>query len=580
MTEDEQRRAETAKRIRARWSRGGFSERPLDISTPGAYPYGSLSPINWWAAQMSADSTLRHNLRGLVDKSRHLRLSNPYAERFAHEMEANVLSSNGLTLQMQVKNDYGEKDKNGNLVPIGPDEGSNTAIEDAWWDFWHSKGKCDVTGELTGLDAEKLVLMGAAIDGTPLVRLIRNFENDWYFAIQILDVDSLDFGFNDVLDNGNEIRMSIERDKWGRRVAAWITPFKAGDWQRMGARGRLTDRVRVPFEGFQRNNNDPRGTILAPVLKKRPDQTLGLPWLTPVMDVLNCLAKYEEAELVATRAAAEKMGFFESTTESEEFTGAKDEAGNFILNSIPGAIQSLPVGKHFVGWDPKHPNGNYGDYRKGVLRQIASGLGISYGSLANDRSDSSFSAERTALTDEREFYKMVQQWFIHQFEIPIFEAWLEMALLKSKIELANGSALPAAKIDKFNKPYFQGRRWGYINPQQEINADILAVKNGFKSRRQIVAENGGYIEDVFSEQAQDNRLAEEYDLTFDEPKPKAPDSPLPDSALDDNAPVGRNGERSEPQIINVNVEAKAPVSKSFTIKRPNGITINGEIEEK
>jgi lambda family phage portal protein len=288
----------------------------------------------------------------------------------------------------------------------------------------------------------------------------------------------------------------------------------------------------VPFEGFQTPDDDKNvGTILAPFLRKRAGQTLGLPWLTPVMDVLNCLAKYEEAELVATRAAAEKMGFFESTDTAEEFTGQKDEAGNFVMNSIPGAIQSLPVGKHFVGWDPKHPNGNYGEYRKGVLRQIASGLGIAYGSLANDRSDSSFSAERTALADEREFYKMIQEWFIHQFEIPIFNAWLQSALLKQKIALGNGSPLPAAKFDKFNKPYFQGRRWGYINPQQEINADILAVNNGFKSRRQIVAENGGYIEDVFSEQAQDNDLAEQYDLDFNKPAPKAPDSPMPDSAL-------------------------------------------------
>src|SRR4030095_2452875 len=126
---------------------------------------------------------------------------------------------------------------------------------------------------------------------------------------------------------------------------------------------------------------------------------------------------------------------------------------------------------------------------------------------------------------------MIQEWFIHQFEIPIFNAWLQSALLKQKISLGNGSVLPASKFDKFNKPFFQGRRWGYINPQQEINADILAVNNGFKSRRQIVAENGGYIEDVFSEQSQDNDLAEQYDLDFNKPAPKAPDSPLPDSAL-------------------------------------------------
>lgn len=536
MTE-EQRRTETAKRIRSRWNRS--DSRPLNITTPGMYPYGAVSPLNWWAAQSSADSVAYFNLRELVNKSRQLRLNNPYAERFAHEMETNVLSSNGLTLQMQVKQDSDVTLRDGTVVAAGqPDEGANQAIEDAWWEFWHSKGNCDVSGEMTGLDFERLALSGALIDGTAMIRVMRGFKNDWRFAVQILDIDMLDLTYNESLPNGNEIRMSIEVDKWGRRVAAYIAEYKPGDWQRMGIpTARFSDRTRVPFEGFQTKADYNSGSIIAPFLRKRAGQTLGLPWLTPVMDVLNCLAKYEEAELVATRAAAEKMGFFESTDTAEEFTGDKDAAGNFVLNSIPGAIQSLPVGKHFVGWDPKHPNGNYGEYRKGVLRQIASGLGIAYGSLANDRSDSSFSAERTALHDEREFYKMIQAWFIHQVEIPIFNAWLQSALLKQKITLLNGSPLPASKIEKFNKPYFQGRRWGYINPQQEINADILAVNNGFKSRRQIVAENGGYIEDVFSEQAQDNALADEYDLDFNAPAPKAPDSPLPDSAITTDKPA-------------------------------------------
>jgi lambda family phage portal protein len=525
---------ETAKRIRNRWNRMYYSERPLDVTTPGLYPFGAVSPLNWWAAQSSADSVIYYNLRNLVNKSRQLRLNNPYAERIAQLIESNVLSSNGLTLQMQIKQDADVILRDGSVLQAGePDEGANQAIEDAWWDFWHAKGHCDVSGEMSGLDLERVALSGAVIDGTPLIRLMRGFKNDWRFAVQLLDLDMLDLAYNENLTNGNEIRLSIEVDKWGRRVAAYIAEYKPGDWNRIGVpQARFSDRIRVPFEGFQTNGDDKNvGTILAPFLRKRAGQTLGMPWLTPVMDVLNCLAKYEEAELVATRAAAEKMGFFESTDTAEEFTGQKDEAGNFVMNSVPGAIQSLPVGKHFVGWDPKHPNGNYGEYRKGVLRQIASGLGIAYGSLANDRSDSSFSAERTALADEREFYKMIQEWFIHQFEIPIFNAWLQSALLKQKISLGNGSALPATKFDKFNKPFFQGRRWGYINPQQEINADILAVQNGFKSRRQIVAENGGYIEDVFSEQAQDEELAEQYDLDFKAPAPKAPDSPMPDSAL-------------------------------------------------
>ena len=135
---------------------------------------------------------------------------------------------------------------------------------------------------------------------------------------------------------------------------------------------------------------------------------------------------------------------------------------------------------------------------------------MSYGNLANDRSDSSFSAERTAIKNEQECYKMIQRWFIDNAKMRIFPAWLEMALMAGKITLANGAALPVAKFDKFNKASFRGRRWGYVlNPLQEIESDILAVNNGFASRRDVIAENGSYVEDVFDAIEQDNELAKD-----------------------------------------------------------------------
>src|SRR4029453_9515454 len=130
---------------------------------------------------------------------------------------------------------------------------------------------------MSGLDLERVVLSGAVIDGTPLIRLMRGFKNDYRFAVQLLDLDMLDLAYNETLANGNEIRMSIEVDKWGRRVAAYIAEYKPGDWNRIGVpQARFSDRIRVPFEGFQTNDDDKNvGTILAPFLRKRAGQTLG-----------------------------------------------------------------------------------------------------------------------------------------------------------------------------------------------------------------------------------------------------------------------------------------------------------------
>jgi len=68
----------------------------------------------------------------------------------------------------------------------------------------------------------------------------------------------------------------------------------------------------------------------------------------------------------------------------------------------------------------------------------------------------------------------------------------------------------------------------------------LAVEKGFKSRREIISEGGGDIEDTFQDIAADDELAEEFDLEFNESDQQAnvqqamPDAP-DDVAAEDQA---------------------------------------------
>jgi capsid protein len=49
-------------------------------------------------------------------------------------------------------------------------------------------------------------------------------------------------------------------------------------------------------------------------LPERAMQTRGAPWMSPVIADLKMLNGYREAELVAARVGASKMGFFTSPT--------------------------------------------------------------------------------------------------------------------------------------------------------------------------------------------------------------------------------------------------------------------------
>ena len=75
--------------------------------------------------------------------------------------------------------------------------------------------------------------------------------------------------------------------------------------------------------------------------------------------------------------------------------------------------------------------------------------------------------------------------------------------------------LPAAKYDKFSTIEWKPRRWQWVDPMKDTQANVIAVANGFKSRQGIISEAGGDIEDVLDEIAADYQLAESKGVELD-----------------------------------------------------------------
>ena len=101
------------------------------------------------------------------------------------------------------------------------------------------------------------------------------------------------------------------------------------------------------------------------------------------------------------------------------------------------------------------------------------------------------------------------------------------------MKLPNGSALPAAKFDKFNAPEWKPRRWQWVDPLKDLNAKVLAIEKGLDSRRSVISEQGGDVEDVMADIASDNDLAETYGLEFPTDTPPPPQQPTAPIAAED-----------------------------------------------
>lgn len=222
---------------------------------------------------------------------------------------------------------------------------------------------------------------------------------------------------------------------------------------------------------------------------------------------LKMLDGYEEAELVAARVAAAKMGFFVSP-DGEEYTGDDTEDDYTpITEAAPGSFEQLPAGMDFKAFDPDHPTTAFPDFEKAILRGIASGLNISYVSLSNNLEGVSYSSIRQGVMEDRDHFQMLQQFMINHFVRPVFRAWLLMAMTTGAVPL------PIAKYAKFaDSALFVPRGFGWVDPQREIQSQVLGLENGIMTLQDIAAHQGRDVEEVFEQIERERELAKQYGI--------------------------------------------------------------------
>lgn len=490
------------------------------------YNGADFSRLNsdWLATGSSADNEIRGGLKALRNRCREMERNNDYVRRYFKLIQNNVLGHCGIGLQMKIK----ERIKKDGVWIERYDKLANNIIEDAF-DAWGRKQFCTVGKNLTWRDVQKLVLRSAARDGACLIRKHYPAGNKFRFAIEPIEIDQLDVDYTTTNGDGSFVKLGIRYSNDYQVIGYYILRDHPGELYQPRAMGKYVEFV-------------PADQIIHVYDPERIGQSTGVPWLVSSMTRLKNLAAYEDAEVVASRVSAAKMGFLiPNATATGGYTGADDGHGNKFMDVEPGSIETLPRGYDFKSFDPSHPSTAFAMFVKATLRGISAGLGVSYVSLANDLESVNYSSIRAGLLEEREEWKTCQEWFIEWFVRPVFEEWLAMAAMNGSLKNAEGGpALPAAKLDKWNQPEFKPRRWDWVDPLKDLQASVLAVEKGFKSRREIISEGGGDIEDTFQDIAADDELAEEFDLEFNESDQQAnvqqsmPDAP-DDVAAEDQA---------------------------------------------
>lgn len=440
----------------------------------------------------SANDIIRRGHRQLVNRARALARDDGHAKRFLGLVQQNVIGPDGMRMEPRNKDARDEFDK-----PL------NRNIKAGWLRWAEDPYMTSADGRSAWVDVENAYMRDIARDGECLIRILEGFDNEFGFAVQVLDPDMLDVEFNRPAGRGqNEIRMGVEIDQWGRPVNYWLWDRHPGD-----SLSYTGDRERIAV---------PASQIIHDFVQEYAGQTRGVTWFAAVMLKMRMLDGYQEAELVAARLAASKMGFFEPDAANPPAVPAgSDDPGGFTAEASPGQFDVLPVGYHLREWDPKHPAAAYDAFTRGMLRVIATGLETSYASLTGDLTQVNYSSIRAGLLTERDVWRGLQNRVRRRLHARVYRRWLQWAVTTGQVKL------PTRNASRHDAHEFLPRGWAWVDPLKDITATGLAIRLGLESRTHAAGQAGRSLDEIFADLDRENQLADEYEVDVSGGKPAA-----------------------------------------------------------
>lgn len=461
---------------------------------------------DWTAASTSADAEIRSSLTALRGRARALDRDSAYAKRAKRIVVNNVVGA-GVGMQGNVRSV-----RNKTQVAI------NKAIEEAWREWFEDPRYCHTGGELAAGEFERAVMGEVFEAGEVFIR--QHFDSFGGsripYALELIESERVPHGIQpEALSPTGNVRMGVEVDRYHRPGAYWVRDYHPSDFK-YPSTSIATDQIRrIPAE-----------QIIHLRLIERWPQTRGIPWLHAVAQKLNDMDGYSEAEIVAARGAANYMAAVETDPMAE--LGDEQEDGTRQVELSPGIVLNLNPGEKINFFNPSRPNTALDEFMRYMLREVAAGVNVSYESLSRDYSQSNYSSSRLSLLDDRDSWRVLQNWYLLKFRRVVHRNWLRQAVLSRAIENVRLDEY-GINARKFEAVRFKPRGWGWIDPTKEVEAYRKAEAAGYKTKTAIIAETGSGqdFEDVLEERRAELDAIEAAGLEFDTDSPTKDDEPAP-----------------------------------------------------
>jgi lambda family phage portal protein len=242
--------------------------------------------------------------------------------------------------------------------------------------------------------------------------------------------------------------------------------------------------------------------------KMRDGQTRGISRMAPIVETLRMEHHYSKVELQAAVINAVLAAFIRSPMGPDmvdEMFGEGDGQSILAMNEdrssfykdnggvkIGGARLQMLYPNDEIGMvQTARPAAQFAEFEAAVLRQIASGMGISYEQLASDWSKVNYSSARAAMIEIWRGWTARRTAFAQGFCQPFFMAWMEEQVMDGHIALPDGAPEFYSHWSAYSRAKWIGPGKGFVDPVKEAQAAALRVALGLSTLEEEAAELTG-----------------------------------------------------------------------------------------
>lgn len=459
---------------------------------------------DWRTSSVSVNHDLRNAIAMVRDRSRDLANNDGYAKNYLRQLKTNVIGPYGFAARIN---------------PSVRDKAFRKKAYDVRQRFyeWMEPDFCTLSGDRSFVDIQTQGITSAGRDGEMAYRIIRDKGLKFGFALMPMQHELLDETYNEQLPGDRVVVLGVEYDrKTMRRLAYWFRDIPV----QSQIYGLLTvgERVRIPADEVIFEFDD-----------EYVNQARGISWMVQTMSDMRMLSKMEEATLVAARMRAMIGGFLKRVNNNMAGAGYQADGetadGDFEMALENGVWKDLPPGYDIASPDTNFPAGVYPDFVMRNLQKQSASLGVAGSVHSGNYSDVNFSSERARQIAVRDNYMLIQEWFTRRFLNRVSRIFMKEAQLTGALEI------PLRDAQQLTKVVWAGKRWAYVNPEQEVNANAMRFQMRTKSVSQMIAESDDPYEpeEVFAMIEDDMRMAKEhgFEIVTDVKQPAPPPAEAP-----------------------------------------------------